>query len=276
MDALEYRIMSAINSVIKKTFPIEKIEKLSIEFMHQDTKSIHGVYRMSEKKARIGNLSRPPVNILITTLHTAAHHCESQITGQTGHQKSFYLIYNKLMTTAIEMGLFTYEMAEACTDSASIRQLKRYCGPIVAKADPDKKYKKDKCLVYVFDGYNQRKILAERRYYFNSRSKAWEKEILKEQKKEELKYLRSLSDSITVCVTDDMLDLTVFATITVIGKTYDCKDILSSVNFIYRDKLPGMNVNGWYKKVKTTDLPEYANALRILKATPGIKVEVKY
>lgn len=276
MDALEYRIKSALNSVIRKTFPKEQIEPLDIEFMNQETVSIHGTYQVKTKKARIGNLSRPPAHVLITSLHEAAHHCEYQMTGQTGHQRSFYMIYNQLMTTAIEIGLFTYEMAEKVTDSASIRQLKRYCGPITIKANPDKKYKKGKCLIYVFDGYSQRKLLSDRGYHFNSRAKAWEKEILKENEKEEVKYIKSLSENITIWTTDDMLDLTIYAIITVTGRTYECKDILSSLNFIYRDKVPGGDVKGWFKKVQSVQLPEYTNAIRILSNYPGVKVEVKY
>lgn len=276
MDALEYRIKAALNSVIKRTFPKEKIAPLEIEFMNQETKSIHGTYNAKENKARIGNLSRPPAHVLITSLHEAAHHCEYQMTGQTGHQRSFYMIYNQLMTTAIEMGMFTYKTATEVTDSASIRQLKRYCGPITIKMNPEKKYKKGKCLIYVFDGYSQRKILSERGYHFNSRAKAWEKELLKEDESDEKEYLKNLSDSITVWTTEDMLDLTIYAIITVTGKTYECKDILSSLNFTYRDKIPGMNVNGWYKKVQSVQLPDYANAIRILGNVPGVKVDVKY
>lgn len=276
MDALEYRIKAALNSVIKRTFPKEKIAPLEIEFMNQETKSIHGTYNAKENKTRIGNLSRPPAHVLITSLHEAAHHCEYQMTGQTGHQRSFYMIYNQLMTTAIEMGMFTYKTATEVTDSASIRQLKRYCGPITIKMNPEKKYKKGKCLIYVFDGYSQRKILSERGYHFNSRAKAWEKELLKEDELGEKEYLKNLSDSITVWTTEDMLDLTIYAIITVTGKTYECKDILSSLNFTYRDKIPGMNVNGWYKKVQSVQLPDYANAIRILGNVPGVKVDVKY
>lgn len=276
MDALEYRIKAALNSVIKRTFPKEKIAPLEIEFMNQETKSIHGTYNAKENKARIGNLSRPPAHVLITSLHEAAHHCEYQMTGQTGHQRSFYMIYNQLMTTAIEMGMFTYKTATEVTDSASIRQLKRYCGPITIKMNPEKKYKKGKCLIYVFDGYSQQKILSERGYHFNSRAKAWEKELLKEDELGEKEYLKNLSDSITVWTTEDMLDLTIYAIITVTGKTYECKDILSSLNFTYRDKIPGMNVNGWYKKVQSVQLPDYANAIRILGNVPGVKVDVKY
>lgn len=142
MDALEYRIKAALNSVIKRTFPKEKIAPLEIEFMNQETKSIHGTYNAKENKARIGNLSRPPAHVLITSLHEAAHHCEYQMTGQTGHQRSFYMIYNQLMTTAIEMGMFTYKTATEVTDSASIRQLKRYCGPITIKMNPEKNTKR--------------------------------------------------------------------------------------------------------------------------------------
>lgn len=170
------------------------------------------------------------------------------MTGQTGHQRSFYMIYNQLMITAIEIGLFTYEMAEKVTDSASIRQLKRYCGPITIKANPDKKYKKGKCLIYVFDGYSQRKLLSDRGYHFNSRAKAWEKEILKEDEKDEVQYIESLSESLTVWITDDMLDLTIYAMITVTGKTYACKDILSSLNFVYRDNVPEQIQKGGLKK----------------------------
>ncbi len=99
--------------------------------MNKDTKSFHGSYNIETKKARIGNLSRPPEHVLITSLHEAAHHCEMQMTGQTGHQKSFYTIYNQLMIQAIEMGLFSYESAKKITDSSSVRELEKYCGSLI-------------------------------------------------------------------------------------------------------------------------------------------------
>ena len=73
-----------------------------------------------------------------------------------------------------------------------------------------------------------------------------------------------------------MLDLTIYAMITVTGKTYACKDILSSLNFVYRDNVPGTDTKGWFKKVQSVQLPEYVNAIRILSNVPGVKVEVKY
>lgn len=276
MDALEYRIKGALNHIIKNTFPDKKIKPLKIEFLKKDTKSFHGDYNLKEMKARIGNLSRPPAHVLITSLHEAAHHCEAQMTGTTGHQKSFYVIYHKLMVTAVEMGMFSYDEAKTVTDSASIKQLERYCGPITQKAIPEKKYKKDRCLIYVFDGYSQRQALASHGYHFNSRAKAWERELAKSEREEEEAYLNSLSDSLSIWSTEDMLDLTIFATITVSGNTYPCKDILSSLNFKFWKKIPGTDNPGWTKKVRSVQLPEYKNAIRILSDIPGVKVDIEY
>lgn len=277
MDALEYRIKKALDYVIAETFPNEDIPKMKVEFMAKETKSFHGDYNCKTQKTRIGNLSRPPVHIIITSLHEAAHHCEYAMTGKTGHQKSFYVIYNKLMITAIRIGLFDYETARTMTDTSCIRQLERHCGPITETASPERRYKKDRILIYVFYGYNFRQELQRRGYFYNSRAKAWEREMAKTEEGSERAFLGTLSDSIIVWVTDNMLDLTVFATITVTGKTYGCKDILLSLNFNYRKKsLPGSNETGWFKRVRSTELKDYQNAIKILSNTPGVIVDVKY
>lgn len=54
MDALEYRIKSALNSVIRNTFPKEQIEPLEIEFMNRETVSVHGTYQAKTKKHELG------------------------------------------------------------------------------------------------------------------------------------------------------------------------------------------------------------------------------
>jgi hypothetical protein len=244
--------------------------------MNKETKSFHGDYSPKDMAARIGNLSRPPVNIIITSLHEAAHHCEYCMSGNTGHQKSFYIIYYQLMTTAIKMGLFTYEMAKTVTDSSSIRQLERHCGPITVNAQPEMQYMKDYVLFYVFDSYNFKGLLHINGYFFNSRAKAWEKIVPKARIKEEKYFLDNLPSNVSVFITDDMLDLTIIATITVTGNTYEKKEILSSLNFIYKKTLPGKKTNGWYKRIKSTELPEYRNAIKILESTTGITVDVEY
>jgi len=275
MDALEYRICKALNYITSITFPNNNIPPLKVTFMNKDTKSFHGDYNPKTLSARAGNLTRPPTHVLITLLHEGAHHCESIMTGQTGHQQSFYVIYNKLMITAIQMGLFTYEMAKTITDSSSVRQLEKYCGPVKETVVESMRYKKDKLLVYAFGAYSYKDTLRSRGYYYNSHAKAWEHEISKEKELEEKSFLDTLSSDITIYITSDMLDLTIFATILVTGNTYVCKDILSALNFTYR-KIPGTKKSGWYKRVRSTQLSEFEKAKKILSQIPGVHTEISY
>ena len=275
MDALEFRIERAINSIIRNTFPGKEIPKLNLKFMKQDTRSFHGDYYFKTQTARVGNLTRPPSHVVITLLHEAAHHCEFCMTGQSGHQKSFYVIYHALMTTAIRMGMFTYETAKTVTDSTSIRQLERYMGPITIKPDPDKKYKKGKLLVSVYNCYDIREILKNRGYYYNMKAKSWEKEIRDSEKQAEQAFLDNFPDA-TVVITDDFMTIIVMATITVTGNTYPCKDVLKSLNFKYRKKTPSGDAGGWYKIIQSTKVREYKNALKILSTYPGVVVSINY
>lgn len=277
MDALEFRIERALNYIIKKTFPDDDdIPYMKLTFMKKDTSSFHGDYNTKTGKARVGNLSRPPVNILVTLLHEAAHHCEYSMTGCTGHQKSFYVIYNRLMRTAIIAGFFSYDMAKTVTDSASMKQLEKYCGPVKEVPIPEKRYKKDKCLIYAFDSYRQKDKLAERGYHFNARAKAWELQVDKKDKDNEVAFLKELSPDITVMAADDIMDLTILATVCVTGKTYQKKDVLASLNFRYMKELPNGEGSGWFKRIRSTQLPELKKAMDILSNTPGITVSVKY
>ena len=147
MDALEFRMEKIINHIISTTYPDKHFARLHVVFLRKDTKSFHGTYDPKKQLARIGNLSRSPAHIIATLLQEAAHHCEFLLSGQTGHQRSFYLIYHDLMVSAIRMGLLSYEAVKDVSDSASIRQLERYFGPITETADPTFRYLPGKALI---------------------------------------------------------------------------------------------------------------------------------
>lgn len=275
MDALEYRIEKAINYIVQYTFPDAKITPMHLIFMKHDTQSFHGDYNGRTQTVRVGNLTRPPSHVVITLLHEAAHHCEVCMSGSTGHQRSFYVIYHALMKSAIQIGLFSYETAKTVTDTSSVRQLERYFGPIIETAIPEKKYKLDRLLVCVYDGYDIRDKLKARGYFYNVRSKSWEKEIAVSEKETEQLYLDGFP-GITSIFTPDFMTIIIMATITVTGNTYQCKDILKSLNFIFKKSLPSSNVSGWYKTIQSTKIKEYDNAFKILSSYPGVVVNVKY
>lgn len=275
MDALEFRMEKIINHIISTTYPDKHFARLHVVFLRKDTKSFHGTYDPKKQLARIGNLSRSPAHIIATLLHEAAYHCELLLSGQTGHQRSFYLIYHDLMVSAIRMGLLSYEAVKDVSDSASIRQLERYFGPITETADPTFRYLPGKALLYAFNGFSHKDTLKPRGYHYNSRAKAWERVIDRSALKDELSFLRSLPGIIPYA-TDDFLDLTVLASIVVSGDTYSKKDILRSLNFSYRKKLPGTDHSGWIKYVRSEEIPDYKNAIQILQGTPGILVKVRY
>lgn len=275
MDALEFRMEKIINHIISSTYPEKHIAKLHVVFLRKDTKSFHGAYDSKKQLARIGNLTRSPAHVIATLLHEAAHHCEIIMTGQTGHQRSFYLIYHDLMVSAIRMGFLSYDTVKDVSDSSSIRQLERYFGPITQSPDPECRYLPGKALLYAFNCFSHKDLLKRRGYHYNSRAKAWERVVDKSILQDEISFLRSLPGTVPYS-TDNFLDLTVLASITVSGDTYSRKDILKSLNFSYRKKLPGQDHSGWIKYVRSEDMPDYKNAIQILTETPGIIVHVRY
>ena len=188
MDALEFRMEKIINHIISTTYPDKHFARLHVVFLRKDTKSFHGTYDPKKQLARIGNLSRSPAHIIATLLHEAAHHCELLLSGQTGRQRSFYLIYHDLMVSAIRMGLLSYEAVKDVSDSASIRQLERYFGPITETADPTFRYLPGKALLYAFNGFSHKDTLKPRGYHYNSRAKAWERVIDRRSRMNSLSY----------------------------------------------------------------------------------------
>ena len=236
MDALEFRMEKIINHIISTTYPDKHFARLHVVFLRKDTKSFHGTQDPKKQLARIGNLSRSPAHIIATLLH---------------------------------------EAVKDVSDSASIRQLERYFGPITETADPTFRYLPGKALLYAFNGFSHKDTLKPRGYHYNSRAKAWERVIDRSALKDELSFLRSLPGIIPYA-TDDFLDLTVLASIVVSGDTYSKKDILRSLNFSYRKKLPGTDHSGWIKYVRSEEIPDYKNAIQILQGTPEILVKVRY
>ena len=118
--------------------------------------------------------------------------------------------------------------------------------------------------------------MAERGYHYNSKAKSWEKEIMKIKKDDEIDFLKSLDDDINITVTEDMLELKIFAYIIITGNTYPYRKMLTDLGYRYQKFIPELKKNGWCKKVDSGQLTDEKMNIKSLENNPEIQINIRY
>ncbi len=94
-------------------------KKFYIEVSEQNKKSFHGDYNIKTHHIRIFNTYRDDASIIVTTIHELTHHIDNCNRGTSDHSKEFYTIFEHLLKTGLNMGLFSKEQFFAATADAS-------------------------------------------------------------------------------------------------------------------------------------------------------------
>lgn len=153
----------------------EKYLKFYIELSPKDSKSMHGFYRYKDRHIVIYNTYRDDEAILCTTVHELAHHVDFCNRGKSDHQKEFYEVYEKLLFTAMDMGIIHKEKFlltnKDASDSNKIRKMMEKYHPNTVD------YKKDMVIISFTNCFEYKDYLKSKGYSYNSNTKAWEKEV---------------------------------------------------------------------------------------------------
>ncbi|MBO0455813.1 hypothetical protein JZO77_03545 [Enterococcus hulanensis] len=269
MSKDEALIKGTIDTILKYTYPNDYKDYLSyfIRIRPKELKSKHAHYIRKERMIEIFNLSRESRFLLITCIHEISHHVEYELTGDSGHDKSFYEIMQELYLTAVGLKLLNLTDIADQFDTANGRNMIKYFGepidwevPII----PDM----EKRMLIVKDGRLFKDRLRSREFYWFTVSQTWQKEFPTQQAAEQ-----ELAELLPFSKKDNFLIRPIlsptFLSYYYIGieNGYEYRYGLSELGYLWE----GYGVNRmWVKKV---DAQSYYEELR--KLTPFAGIEYK-
>src|ERR1700722_1252384 len=188
---LQGRIYHMLRTIADETYP-NRIGRFSLDMLPDEFSSKHGDYDRTTRKIRIMNLGRKVGEILATTIHELAHHCEVCNTGKTGHGKIFYITMRDLMITAMKHGwvlpddLRGLENGNAPSDKVFIKKF---------SADLMNIRPAPTCstsIIKVFDAFAIKDTLKSCGYQWSKLELCWAKEVPAEQVEHETQFVTAI------------------------------------------------------------------------------------
>lgn len=203
-----------------------------VEISEKNSKSYHGLYNERSHKINIYNTYRDDESILCTTVHELAHHIDCCNRGRSDHQKEFYAEYEKLLFTAMDMGIIHKEkFLETTRDASDSNKIRK----MMERYEPNPiEYKQGKYVVSVYNCYAYKDFLKNRGYHFNGNTKAWEKEVANAD--EECKKLEALAGARVEISKATDLHFAGAVKLVATGNTYPIKDELNAAGFRFEKK----------------------------------------
>lgn len=169
---------------------LDAYKRVYVETINKNMKSRHGDYNKKTKHIRIFNLYRSDASLAATSIHELAHHVDCCNRGKSDHSKEFYEVFEVLLTTALNMGIFTVdEFLESHRDASDSNKIAMMLERYVPEPID---YKKDTVILSVSGGFDQKDRLKAKGYSWNPGLKTWDKEISDNDVEEEQTYLATL------------------------------------------------------------------------------------
>lgn len=228
---------------------LENYKRFYIEVSEQNRNTVHGYYNERTHHIRIFNMYRDDAAIIATTIHELAHHIDTCNRGRSDHSKEFYTIFEHLLKTALNMGLFNKEQFFASTrdasDSNKIRKMIENFEPVSVG------YKDNVSVIRVKNCFDIKDDLKFRWYHYNSIEKSWELETSEITSEEE--FLKSVKVDIEYDINNNYISFQKKTYICAANGSFDIKDELKEDGFFF-DK----NKKIWKKEGSKNDLDAYS------------------
>jgi uncharacterized protein (UPF0297 family) len=243
----------------------EKLTKFYVKLENKVTNSYHGLYKYNDSSITITNLYRGHTSIICTTIHELAHHVDRVFRGKSDHSKEFYSVFEKLLYTGLNMGLFNKEDALLMqTDASDSNKVKK----IIDGYKPSPiNYKKDEKKIIVRNCYNIKEELKHKGFRYNSLAKTWEITVNNADVSKIEEWLKSLNSEYEIMSGNNMqIDAVGFLIAT--DGSYEHKEELKQNGFYWNaDK------KRWQKKISMQDYEKEIYTLRTLQKKVKIQLE---
>ena len=260
---------------------IEDYKNFHLQLTQRVFKSRLGCYNMITKDIQLSGIgSECRRDIVITLLHEVSHHIEYMDTGHTGHSKTFYEIHKKLLEIAIDLGILTLSDITENKSSAArnsdkigrmmqgyqrkgIHLLSDYMDVSFLNGLPKEVIRKEKFQVKCVP--EEKEILKNHSYKWNSQYKTWEKETSNTSQSEEEKEFLFQNRFYKIKIGNECY-YTRYIKVSVMGDTYPYRKVLKKRGYVYSDKV-------WNKQVSADKIQ---TEMLTLKLMPGVKILSKF
>lgn len=257
-------IKNILCDVIDYCFPrcdlLNEYKKFYIEICDKNMKTKHGDYNEKNHHIRIFNLYRSDAKIISTTIHELAHHIDWCNRGKSDHSKDFYFEYRQLLYTALNMDILNAnDYLESIVDQSDFNKVKKMIDEYIpVPISYNRKNKKIICR----NCYEQKDLLKENDYTYNSFNKSWEKYSINVD--EEEAFLESIGIE---CEVVNYGQIRFDKKITIIADegSFDYKNELKEVGFRYIAKK-----RRWEFKVEEEECEEILQEL--IDRFPEVKI----
>lgn len=271
---LSYKLYKTLTDIIDYTYPESeypenKFKKFYLEVIPKEMKTIHGRYYIQTKKIEIFNLSRPTGHIVATSIHEVAHHIDCCFRNNSDHTIEFYTIMQKLLITALGMGVITVEDIITASDSKDRDRLVKHFGTIESWDIKNFDYKIDTVTVKVKNCYPIKDKLAARGYKYSGIEQSWIKDINVNEANDEKEFLSKIIDLSNVDFSSgNEIDIQAVYYILVFN-SYEHREYLKSQGYLWN----GYNLkkNSWNKKILASEKESELEKIAIL---PGVEVKI--
>ena len=244
-----------IKTAYEKSTTDQKKRYLSYRLDISDTPLLgsNGTYTIRDKTICIYDPGKGVNHLIKSCLHELAHHLDYTRNKMTGHQRTFYEEYTRLVYAALDLGLLSRQDFETEGDRDR-EKLQKILSEYVPR--PKKKAK----LIKVKNSYKVKDDLRRAGYKWNDMEQAWEKEYDRD-------FDTMLMDSLgientpssdspwyTIAGFGDKPDMTV--NIVAYGNAYAVREILKEHKFHFDQER-----KNWIKKVYASQVQAELEAL---------------
>ncbi len=252
---LERRIRRYLNDIIDVAFKNisederQKYKDFYLKISSKELKNSSGVYYANKKSIEVYNPSLGARHLAKCALHELSHHIDMCQHGSTGHQKSFYGIYKRLIFAALDMKILEKKdfFDWWSSDKNKVVKIIDEYRPHPVKYTPDNAQ-----TIRVYKAYDIKEQLKASGYYWNKLEQVWEKEsddIEADVKElEQIGVTKEGEGPIYYKIQKSTMYVEAVIYLEAAGETYKNKENLKANGFYYSQKS-----KKWLKKINVTD-----------------------
>ena len=256
---------------------LENFCNFKLQLIDKPYKSRLGLYNMLTRTIQLSSIKTEcRRDLIITYLHEISHHIEYIVSGNSGHQKSFYDIHTKLLHTAINLNLLSVsdivdntssragnknKLAKLLTGykKSGNNSLSDYMDTNFLKILPETVQRKESFFVKCQKSEND--ILKENGYKWDTNLYAWTKTLYDQCDVDDEKVFLKRNGFYKIKIGKAMF-YTRYVNVCISGNTYSHKDKLKEFGYKYSNRT-------WGKAVPVNNIKK---EMFLLKFLPGIKI----
>lgn len=275
-SALAYRYKRQMNDIVfyayKGSPHMKEYQDFRIECYAKEMKSRLGDCRHSKTGQSLIRIyfmeSENWENVLVTLIHEVSHHIDFKIRGYSAHDKPYYEIHKKLLVTALDMGIVSFEGIQKFWNS-NAQNARKLAGLMRDYTPHPIPYKVDLCTIFVYNAFSVKELLKEREYRWNGTDQSWFREMGTDEALEEKEFLLGIGvpeGDIAISEMKGVVNRRK-AEVLLYGVSYEKRDEVKNLGYRW-DKEKRI----WHKRIDGEDIS--AEERKTIFAIGGVRIQV--